>query len=107
MGSPVIYLQCNQALIFKHSTKDYYEKTLITLFSLFLAVPAFSQDKEEDKGKFTFSGYIDSYYLANFNNPRDMKNTGASGTARAFDQKLDFHWVLFKLKLDMQQLSLM
>lgn len=63
------------------------KKTLITLFSLFLAVPAFSQDKEEDKGKFTFSGYLDSYYVLNFNNPQDRLNTGASGTARAFDQK--------------------
>jgi Putative beta-barrel porin-2, OmpL-like. bbp2 len=63
------------------------KKTLITLFSLFLAVPAFSQDKEEDKGKLTFSGYIDSYYVLNFNNPTDRSNLGASGTARAFDQK--------------------
>ena len=75
------------------------KKTLITLFSLFLAVPAFSQDKEEDKGKFTFSGYIDSYYLANFNNPRDMKNTGASGTARAFDQKTGFSLGLVQTKI--------
>ena len=63
------------------------KKTLITLFSLFLAVPAFTQDKEEDKGKLTFSGYIDSYYVLNFNNPTDRSNLGASGTARAFDQK--------------------
>jgi len=75
------------------------KKTLITLFSLFLAVPAFSQEKEEDKGKFTFSGYIDSYYLANFNNPRDMKNTGASGTARAFDQKTGFSLGLVQTKI--------
>lgn len=54
---------------------------------MFLAVPAFSQEKEEDKGKFTFSGYIDSYYLHNFNNPVGGSNLGASGTARAFDQK--------------------
>ncbi len=75
------------------------KKTLITLFSLFLAVPAFSQDKEEDKGKLTFSGYIDSYYLANFNNPRNMKNTGASGTARAFDQKTGFSLGLVQAKI--------
>lgn len=75
------------------------KKTLITLFSLFLAVPAFSQDKEEDKGKLTFSGYIDSYYLANFNNPRNMKNGGASGTARAFDQKTGFSLGLIQTKI--------
>ncbi|MCU0469488.1 MAG: porin [Arcicella sp.] len=63
------------------------KKALTTLFSLFLGFSAFSQEKAEDKGKFTFSGYIDSYYLANFNSPRDRSNLGASGTARAFDQK--------------------
>ncbi len=75
------------------------KKTLTALFSLFLAIPAFSQDKEEDKGKFTFSGYIDSYYLANFNSPRDMKNTGASGTARAFDTKTGFSLGLVQTKI--------
>ncbi|MEA5458502.1 porin [Arcicella sp. LKC2W] len=63
------------------------KKSLTTLFSLFLGFSAFSQEKAEDKGKFTFSGYIDSYYMTNFNNPKDRSNLGASGTARAFDQK--------------------
>ena len=43
--------------------------------------------KEEDKGKFTFSGYIDSYYMANFNNPASRSNLGLSKSARAFDQR--------------------
>lgn len=60
---------------------------LTTIFSLLIGFSSFSQEKTEDKGKFTFSGYIDSYYMANFNNPRDRSNLGASGTARAFDQK--------------------
>ena len=38
-------------------------------------------------GKFTFSGYMDTYYFANFNNPRDRMNTGVNGAARAFDQR--------------------
>lgn len=38
-------------------------------------------------GKFTFSGYMDTYYLANFNNPQDRLNTGVNGAARAFDQR--------------------
>jgi Putative beta-barrel porin-2, OmpL-like. bbp2 len=63
------------------------KKALITAFSLLLGFSTFSQEKTEDKGKFTFSGYIDSYYMANFNNPRDRSNLGASGTARAFDQR--------------------
>jgi hypothetical protein len=63
------------------------KKALTTAFSLLLAFSSFSQEKTEDKGKFTFSGYIDSYYMANFNNPKDRSNLGASGTARAFDQR--------------------
>lgn len=61
------------------------KKALTTAFSLLLGFSAFSQEKTEDKGKFTFSGYIDSYYMANFNSPISRGNTGASGTARAFD----------------------
>lgn len=38
-------------------------------------------------GKFTFSGYMDTYYFANFNNPQDRLNTGVFGAARAFDQR--------------------
>lgn len=38
-------------------------------------------------GKFTFSGYMDTYYTANFNNPQDRLNTGVNGAARAFDQR--------------------
>ncbi|RAK00412.1 putative OmpL-like beta-barrel porin-2 [Larkinella arboricola] len=41
----------------------------------------------ENKGKFTFSGYIDTYYSGNFNNPRSSSNLGAAGTARVFDQR--------------------
>ena len=63
------------------------KKALTTAFSLLLGFSSFSQEKTEDKGKFTFSGYIDSYYMANFNNPRDRSNLGVSGTARAFDQR--------------------
>lgn len=40
-----------------------------------------------DKGKFTFSGYLDSYYFFNFNNPQNGSNTGSSTYARAFDQR--------------------
>lgn len=63
------------------------KKALTTAFSLLLGFSSFSQEKTEDKGKFTFSGYIDSYYMANFNSPKDRSNLGASGTARAFDQR--------------------
>ncbi len=44
--------------------------------------------KEEAKSSpFTFSGYIDSYYNYNLNNPQSGNNLGASNTARAFDQR--------------------
>ncbi len=45
----------------------------------------------DDTGKFTFSGYLDTYYFGNFNNPRSQSNLGLNGegvgNARAFDQK--------------------
>ncbi|MDZ7897912.1 MAG: porin [Arcicella sp.] len=75
------------------------KKTLTTAFSLLLGFSAFSQEKTEDKGKFTFSGYVDSYYMANFNNPRNMSNTGASKTARAFDQRTGFSLGLVQTKI--------
>ncbi|GAB3495502.1 hypothetical protein GCM10027341_12950 [Spirosoma knui] len=43
------------------------------------------------QGKFTFSGYMDTYYFGNFNNPKSQSNLGLSGesvgNARAFDQR--------------------
>ncbi len=39
------------------------------------------------EGKFTFSGYLDTYYFGNFNNPTSRKNTGVAGNERAFDQR--------------------
>jgi hypothetical protein len=52
----------------------------------------FAQDslttkEEPESKKFNFSGYIDSYYFSNLNNPASRDNLGESGTARAFDQK--------------------
>lgn len=41
--------------------------------------------EEVNKGTLSFSGYIDSYYSANFNRPLSMSNTGQSGTSRVFD----------------------
>jgi len=58
-----------------------------------VALPAAVKPKAdgEDTGKFTFSGYLDTYYFGNFNNPRSQSNLGLNGenagTARAFDQK--------------------
>lgn len=74
------------------------KKVLLTILSTFCTLQLFATDpttdpkdaketKDEDKGKFTFSGYLDSYYFANFNNPKSRNNLGAAGTARAFDQK--------------------
>ncbi|WP_374756598.1 porin [Dyadobacter bucti] len=46
-----------------------------------------AKDDEEAKGAFAFSGYLDSYYMANFNKPASRSNMGAAGTARVFDRK--------------------
>ncbi|WP_229217120.1 porin [Dyadobacter luteus] len=45
------------------------------------------KEDEESKGAFAFSGYLDSYYSANFNKPLSRSNGGAAGTARVFDTR--------------------
>lgn len=69
-------------------------KRLLPLSALLYAVGAYAQDPaatspviDETKGKFTFSGYIDSYYMANMNKPLSRSNLGAAANARAFDQR--------------------
>ncbi len=46
-------------------------------------------DPIEDEGKLTISGYLDSYYFTNFNNPASRDNMGVSGVGRGFDRKVD------------------
>ena len=43
-------------------------------------------EEEESEGKFSFSGYFDTYYFMNFNKPSSRNNLGASGIARGFDR---------------------
>lgn len=40
----------------------------------------------ETDGKFTYSGYFDTYYFANLNNPASRSNLGSSGISRGFDR---------------------
>ncbi|MFM6948099.1 MAG: porin [Aquirufa sp.] len=63
------------------------KKTILTLALSSFSLLGFSQEKEKESSKFTFSGYIDSYYFLNFNSPSNRSNLGASGYERAFDQK--------------------
>ena len=45
--------------------------------------------EEEEKpveGKFTYSGYFDTYYFANLNQPSTRNNLGNSGISRGFDR---------------------
>jgi hypothetical protein len=44
-----------------------------------------TESEDDAKGSFAFSGYLDSYYMANFNKPLSRSNMGASN-ARVFDQ---------------------
>ncbi|MBX7126006.1 MAG: porin [Cyclobacteriaceae bacterium] len=51
--------------------------------------PATVKEEEEPKeeaGKFTYSGYFDTYYFANLNNPSSRNNLGNSGISRGFDR---------------------
>ena len=55
---------------------------------MFCAAVVHAQDSTATAaGKFTFSGYMDTYYTANFNNPLYRENVGVGGAARAFDQR--------------------
>ena len=56
-----------------------------------------AKPKEDEKAKLTFSGYLDTYYFGNLNNPASRSNLGISGAtsegnliagnARAFEQR--------------------
>ena len=68
------------------------KKVILLLSCLFLGFTAQAQDSTSAAtGKFTFSGYMDTYYFGNFNNPKSQSNLGLNGTgvgnARAFDQR--------------------
>lgn len=68
------------------------KKAILLLGSLFFGFSVQAQDSTSAApGKFTFSGYMDTYYFGNFNNPRSQSNLGLNGSgvgnARAFDQK--------------------
>lgn len=63
--------------------------TVCTLQAFAIDTPGDGKGKEtkDEAGKFTFSGYLDSYFFANFNKPKSRNNLGAALNARAFDQK--------------------
>lgn len=68
------------------------KKLILLISSLFLTFTVNAQDSTATMaGKFTFSGYMDTYYFGNFNNPKSQSNLGLNGTgpgnARAFDQR--------------------
>lgn len=68
------------------------KKVNLLLGSLLFGLAVQAQDSTTaTPGKFTFSGYMDTYYFGNFNNPRSQSNLGLNGSiagnARAFDQK--------------------
>ena len=68
------------------------KKVILLLTSLFSGFALYAQDSTTaTPGKFTFSGYMDTYYFGNFNNPKSQSNLGLNGTnpgnARAFDQR--------------------
>lgn len=45
--------------------------------------------EEAEEGKFSVSGYLDSYYFTNFNKPASRDNMGQSGVGRGFDRRVD------------------
>jgi hypothetical protein len=74
------------------------KKSLFTLFLAAASLIAKAQTDSTDAGKFTISGYIDSYYLTAFNSPRSGNLMGfgqpdGAPAGRAFD-RLDKQFAL-------------
>ena len=66
------------------------KRILYTLLLVSSSLAARAQTDSTDTGKLTFSGYIDSYYLTAFNNPRSGNLLGVNQLAgRAFDRVTD------------------
>ncbi len=60
---------------------------LFAVFHFSATAQAVVDSTVAQKGKLTFSGYVDAFYFANLNNPKSQKNLGSSGFERAFDQR--------------------
>jgi hypothetical protein len=80
-------------LMFNHKTNPKPNSMKKTIYSFALGVLAstavIAQDStstKKDEGKFTISGYIDSYYNFNLTNLSSSNVSGVAGTARAFDK---------------------
>lgn len=67
------------------------KKLILTVLSLFSVAASLAQESttttEEKKNPLTFSGYVDTYFFGNLNNPASRSNLGVSGFERIFDQK--------------------
>ena len=50
---------------------------------------ATQEEEKKEEGKLSISGYLDSYYFTNFNNPSTRDNMGQSGVGRGFDRRVD------------------
>jgi hypothetical protein len=50
---------------------------------------AADEEPKKEEGKLSISGYLDSYYFTNFNNPASRDNMGQSGVGRGFDRRVD------------------
>jgi Putative beta-barrel porin-2, OmpL-like. bbp2 len=48
-----------------------------------------AEEEPKEEGKLAISGYLDSYYFTNFNNPASRDNMGQSGVGRGFDRRVD------------------
>lgn len=61
--------------------------TVLSLLSVAATQAQESTTTTEKANPLTFSGYVDTYFFGNFNNPKSRSNLGASGFERIFDQK--------------------
>ena len=66
----------------------YAENSAVSIPASIVPSPEAKQAEAEAEpdGKFTYSGYFDTYYFANLNNPASRSNLGSSGISRGFDR---------------------
>ncbi|MCS6832630.1 MAG: porin [Flammeovirgaceae bacterium] len=66
-----------------------FKKIYLTLIGIISIVKLSLAQDSTSTGKFSFSGYVDTYFFTNFNRPASRSNTGNSGVSRGFDRNAD------------------
>lgn len=86
LSTPAAFAQDN--VVVASLDKDSMTKSVDKIVTAGEVQEAKKNEEEEkpEEPKLTYSGYFDTYYFANLNNPASRNNLGASGISRGFDR---------------------